>query len=82
MLLLAHITILHLLVVHINITLVLANAPPATTTTLSDDINPHIVLLLYNVLQNYSTYHYEPTVNLTQQPTPPIHNTSSREPKL
>ena len=46
----SHITILHLLIVRLNITLVLVNADPAITTPLSNDINPYIVLLLNHVL--------------------------------
>ena len=49
-LLLAHIILLHPLVVHINIIVVPANARPAIITPFSDNINPHIVFLLNHVL--------------------------------
>ena len=91
--LLAPIIILPPLVVHIDIILVLANALLAIIIPFSEDINPHIVLLLNHVLvtievdhtliqKNCSNFQYKPYVILTQQPTPILQNTSSTEPKF
>ena len=90
--LLAHIFIQPHLVVHINLTLVLANAPLGTTIPVLDAIKHHTALLLNNVpiaIEADLTLTQEiiqiPNVyllNLTQQPDPNTHHSSSIEPKF
>ena len=91
--LLASIILQHLLLVHINLTLHLVNAPLAIIIPLSDAINHHSVLLLNYVLITIEvdltlTQEITQILNinlishLTQQPTPNIHQSPSTEPKF
>ena len=94
-----HITLLALkliqphLVVHIKLTIVLANALLAVTIPLLDPLNHHTALLRrprsdryrnrsHSYSRKCSNSQLKPTINLTQQPVPNIHHSSSTEPKF
>ena len=82
--------ILPLLVVHPNITLVLANAPLAITTPLLNDITPYrppskprndrYRSRSHSNSKQNPNFQYKPSVNLTHPSTPILHNTPSTEP--